>query len=348
MKRLSGDADGPAFGTGKRVLAAQVAAVGRQPQAAAMDDAVQRAVAVMHHVEPLRAVIVGAVDHDVAGAILQRAVVGDLARVGVVDHRRRMRRRVAHEMPPVARRAGIGAAIDDQSLVRGTHLEAERAGMGDAVHAAAGRAAGIGDHQRGAGGEPLEAARQRHGRRALARARPRQHQVDQRAIGLPGAVEQGEPAVAVTEEAQQRRHAVDGGDDLGRRAALGRAEGRTHVDQMAQHRELQVRRALGHDAVVQHVALHEPGEPRQRLLEALLEVLAVAQEGEVDEDQRLEARRPPRARPGRCAARAGDGCAGGRARTRSGRGSPDRRRWPASRSDGSTRRCARPAPRASR
>src|ERR1041384_665328 len=95
----------------------------RSPKAAAMDDAVERAVAVMHHVEPLRAVIVGAVDHDVAGAILESAVVGDLARVGVVDHGRRMRRGVTHELTPVARGAGIAPAIDDQPLVRCAHLE---------------------------------------------------------------------------------------------------------------------------------------------------------------------------------------------------------------------------------
>ena len=92
----------------------------------------------------------------------------------------------------------------------------------------------------------------------------------------------------MAEEAQQGRHAVDGSQDLGRRAAFGGSEGRAHIDQMAQHRELQVWRTLGHDAVVQHVALHELREPRQCLLEALLEVLAVAQEGQVDEDQRLE------------------------------------------------------------
>ena len=120
------------------------------------------------HCEPS---FVGAIDQHVAGAIFQRAVVGDLGRVGVVDHGRRMRRGVAHEVPPVARRAGIGAAIDDQALVRGAHLEGERAGMGDAVHAAAGRAAGIDDHQRGAGGQPLEAAGQRHGR-ARSRSSP--------------------------------------------------------------------------------------------------------------------------------------------------------------------------------
>src|SRR5580765_6324492 len=55
MKRRS------AFVTRERLLAAQVAAVGRQPQPAAVDDAVERAIAVMAHVEPLRAVILGAV-----------------------------------------------------------------------------------------------------------------------------------------------------------------------------------------------------------------------------------------------------------------------------------------------
>ena len=67
-----GHRDRPAVGAAERVLAAQVAAVGRQPQAAAMDDAVERAVAVMAHVEPLRALVLGAVDQHVAGAIFQR------------------------------------------------------------------------------------------------------------------------------------------------------------------------------------------------------------------------------------------------------------------------------------
>ena len=290
MKRRSAHRDRPALGARERILAAQVAAVGRQPQPAAVDDAVERAVAVVAHVEPLRAVILGAVDQHVAGAIFQRAVVGDLGRIGVVDHRRRMGGGVAHEMPPVARRAGIGAAIDDQPLVRGAHLERQRAGMGDAVHAAARRAAGIDDHQRGAGRQALEAARQRHHRRALARAGTRQHQVGEGAVALPGAVEQRQSAVAVAEEAQHRRQPVDGGDQLGRRATLGRRQRRAHVQQVAQHGELKMRRALGHDAVMHDVALHEAGEPRQRLLQALLVALAVAQEGQVGKDQRLQRR----------------------------------------------------------
>jgi hypothetical protein len=57
---------------------------------------------------------------------------------------------------------------------------------------------------------------------------------------------------------------------------------------MAQHRDLQVRRALGHDAVMADVALHEFGEPAEIVLEAVLEALAVTQEGEVGEDHRLQ------------------------------------------------------------
>src|SRR5215831_15605665 len=51
-----GLADRLALGAGEDVLAAQVAAIGRQPQAAAMNDAVERAIAIVAHVEPLRAV----------------------------------------------------------------------------------------------------------------------------------------------------------------------------------------------------------------------------------------------------------------------------------------------------
>ena len=57
---------------------------------------------------------------------------------------------------------------------------------------------------------------------------------------------------------------------------------------MAQHGDLQVRCALGNHAVVADIALHELGEPREVLLEAFLEALAVAQEGDVGEDQRLQ------------------------------------------------------------
>ena len=39
---------------------------------------------------------------------------------------------------------------------------------------------------------------------------------------------------------------------------------------------------------MQHVALHELRQPRQALIEALLEALAVAQEGEVGIDHRLQ------------------------------------------------------------
>jgi len=92
----------------------------------------------------------------------------------------------------------------------------------------------------------------------------------------------------MAEKAQHRRQAIDGGHQLGRRAPFRRGKGGAHVEQVTQHGELQMRRPLGHDAVMQDVALHELGEPRQRLLEALLEALAVAQEGEIREDQRLQ------------------------------------------------------------
>ena len=219
--------------------------------------------------------------------------------------------------------------------------------MRAAVHAAARRAAGIDQHQRGAGGQPLEAALQRHRRRRLARAGARQHQIHQGALAFPAAVEQRQPAVAMAEEAHHRRHAVDRGDQLGRRAALGRAQRRTHVDQMAQHRDLQVRRALGDHAVMRDIALHELGEPREILLEALLEALAVAQEGYIGEDHRLQHQhRLVADQPGaRDAAQMGALAAERRAR--SAPGSRDRPQRPASRSGGSSGRCARPAPRAS-
>ncbi len=92
----------------------------------------------------------------------------------------------------------------------------------------------------------------------------------------------------MAEEAQHRRQAIDGGYKLGRRAALGRGQRRAHVQKMAQHGKLKVWRALGHDAVMQDVALHEPGEPRQVLIEAPLEVFALAHEGQVGEHHRLQ------------------------------------------------------------
>ena len=279
--------DRPALVAQEGILAAQVAAVRRQPQAPAVDDAVERAVAVVAHVEPLGAGIVGPIDQHVAGAILECAVGGDLGRIDVVHHRRRMRGREAHEVMPVARRAGIGAAVHDQPLMRGAHLEAQGAGMGDPVHAATRRAAGVRDHQRRSGGQPLKAARQRHRRCDLARPGARQHEVDQAAVAFPRAVEQRQASVAMAEEPQHRRHAVDRGDQFGGRPALGRRQGGPYVDQVAQDGELQVRGAFGNNAVVQHIALHELREPRQRLLEALFEVLAVPDEGEVGEDQRL-------------------------------------------------------------
>ena len=165
---------------------------------------------------------------------------------------------------------------------------------------------------------------------------------------LPGAVEQRQPAVAMAEEAQHRRHAVDGGDQLGRRAALGRRQRRAHVEQMAQHGELQMRRALGHDAVMHDVALHEPRQPRQRLLEALLVALAVAQEGQVGEDQRLQRRHRLVADQAGARRALEMRALAGEREARGGRRSPDRPPSTASRSGGSTRRCARPGRRAAR
>ncbi len=86
---------------------------------------------------------------------------------------------------------------------------------------------------------------------------------------------------------------------------------------MTQHGELEVRRTLGNDAVVQHIALHELRQPGQRLFQALFKVLAVADEGEVGENQRLLARPRPRGRSCRDARPDADGPAGGRSRRRS-------------------------------
>src|SRR4051794_8688639 len=110
---------------------------------------------------------------------------------------------------PFGARPFIGAAIDDESLAAVAHLERQRAGVRRAVEPGGGKRTRVEEDERLAGGKALEAGMRRARRRLALRLGARQDEVEGRSEPLRGAVELGEPPVAVAEEAEERRHPVD-------------------------------------------------------------------------------------------------------------------------------------------
>ena len=112
---------------------------------------------------------------------------------------------------------------------------------------------------------PFEAGVARALERATAGIGLGQHRVDHHRLALVGAVEQGEPAVAVAEEAQGRSHPVHRMLQGLRHLDPRRPQRRAQVDQVAQHGQMGRRAARGVAAVGQHLAIDLAGQQAQRL-----------------------------------------------------------------------------------
>src|SRR5262249_41565167 len=121
-----------------------------------------------------------------------------------------MRRGRARDALPGCAPAVIATAIDDEPLAAVAHLEGQGPGVSALVESRGWRRAGIAEHQAVTGLETLKPEmRRREGRPAL-RLAPSQSEIDRAAGHLVSAVEKREAAIAVTEESQHRRGAIDG------------------------------------------------------------------------------------------------------------------------------------------
>ena len=119
------------------------------------------------------------------------------------------------------------------------HLERQAAGMRAARDLGGRRQAGIGDHRRAAHRQPLVAGMRRVQQRRAGGVVMAQDGGDAVVDRRAHAVEAGEAAVLVAEEAQRRQHALDRADQRGRRrlglVGVGLAQ-RQEVGQQFQHR----------------------------------------------------------------------------------------------------------------
>src|ERR1700689_882988 len=167
------------------VLAAQILAVGRQIDLAAVDQAESRAIGVMARAHILVAVLLAALRRNRERRPGEMPVGRDFGRAGITDDERRMRRGGAHGEPPRRLRATLiavepGAAIDQQPLGPETHLQRQRPGMGGFVPRARRMRAAIQDHQALPGLQPLIAHMRRAWRRLARGFGAAQHQRDER------------------------------------------------------------------------------------------------------------------------------------------------------------------------
>ena len=140
---------------------------------------------------------------------LHRRELDELARRRIVAGQRRMRRGAAGKAAPVVAAGGGHAAIDDDPARPGRQFKREAAGMGVATDARRRRRAGVHDHGHRAGIEPLKAGMRHVRHRRTMRVVIREQGCDHVGWRAAHAVEHREAAIAVTEEAQHRHHAVD-------------------------------------------------------------------------------------------------------------------------------------------
>ena len=240
----------------KSILAAQVGAGLAEIETAPVRDAEAPSIAVVSCVQPrcsFRLVPRRRDPHR------QRTEPADIERVGVLDGERRMSRGRSKRRSPAIAVAAERATIDDEPLAAVAHLESERRSM-----SVGGRRADIDDDQRAARRQPLEADLGGAGpgrRRDLAR---RQQGIGQRPVAFLRAVKQREPAVAVSERAQHRRHPLDGaGERAGQRLARI-VQRRADIEELTEDLRVQRRVALHVPAVGQDLQRDLAFQPAQR------------------------------------------------------------------------------------
>lgn len=140
--------------------------------------------------------------------------------------------------------AGMSAAIDDEALSTDRHLEAADSGMGGPIQLRRRRCAAIDDHDRASDRQAIESCIRGPLERPAARVGLRQDRVEQQRLAFLATVEQRQPAIAVSEEAQRRRHAIDGVLDDFRHGDPRRLVQGANIDEHAEHRSMHGRAPL--------------------------------------------------------------------------------------------------------
>src|SRR6185312_3160350 len=169
--------------------------------------------------------------------------------------------------PPFLARPVIGAAIDHEPIAPIAQLEGEKLCMSAAVETRRRRLAAIEQHERMPRAQALEAAMWRGRGRTPFGIGARQHPVDDRGLALIGAVEERQPAIAVTEKAQHRRAAVDRLLERGRDFGVRDDERGARIDEMAERGELRRRAARDMPAIDEDLGLRLLRQAGQRTRE---------------------------------------------------------------------------------
>ena len=217
-----------------------------------MDGAERPLPAIVAGLQPMRAVGFLPLHLHLFGTAA-KPVAADFGGIHIRDGQRRVRGGGAAGVAPILRPGDIGAAIDDQPVAPDRHFHRQRAGMGEPVDAGRRRNAAIDDQHAPAGLHPLKAAFGHRRRAAPAPAGLGQRQVYQGGKFLPRTVEQRQPAIAVAQHAQRRRHPLNGGRQHNRRLGLGRLQQRADFGQVLQRRQMRRRAPLHMAAVAQHL-----------------------------------------------------------------------------------------------
>ena len=170
----------------------------------------------------------------------------------------------ARGLPPSVAIIDRHAAIDEHAVAAGGELEGKAAGVGLVAHQEGRRRAGVGDDEAGSRVEPLVARVARVRYRRAARVVIGEHGGEQIGRRRAHAVELREGAVAVTEEAQHRHHAVDGVLQRRRRRHVARLESLPQRQEIEQDLDQDARVAADMAAIGQDLPVELVGEPLGR------------------------------------------------------------------------------------
>ena len=156
--------------------------------------------------------------------------------------------------------------------------------MREAVHAGRRRLAAIDQEKAASGLQPRKAAVHERGGTARAPSGLGQHQIDQGRLPFFRPIEQRQPAVAVAQHPQRRRHALDGRGQRRRLLHLARLQQCADFREVLQRPEVGRRTALGVAAVRQHL----PADLLGQEAEGAGEKRAMLRHGDAGDDQPLE------------------------------------------------------------
>ena len=145
-----------------------------------------------------------------------------------------MRGRGTRDLPPPLAARGRQSAIDHDAVLLGREFERQAAGMGLLAHHQRRRRTGVHQHQGAGALQALIAGMGSVRERSAAGVVIGQNGGDEVGGRRPHAVEEREIAVAVTEEAQHRHHAVDGIEQCRRRCDVARGERGAQREQVDQ------------------------------------------------------------------------------------------------------------------